>query len=62
MKLKEYDVCYTASSRNIAEERSRYVWLKDPKTGKSINEPIGTFDHTLAAVRYAVYTHFYRSK
>jgi phage terminase large subunit len=60
MKLKEYDVCYTSSSANLAEERSRYVWLKDPKTGLSINEPIGTFDHCIAGIRYAVYSHFFR--
>lgn len=60
MKMKEYDVYYTASSKNIAEERKRYMWMKDPKTGKAINEPIDAHNHTMDASRYAVYTHLYK--
>lgn len=60
-KVHEYEVFYTASSKNIAEERKRYMWLKDPDTGKSTNEPIDQFNHLMDAIRYGVYTHFYRA-
>ena len=58
-KLKEYNVYYTSSSKNLAEERKRYMWVKDKITGKPTNSPIDTYNHLLDAIRYAVYTHFY---
>lgn len=59
-KVKEYRVFYTASSANIDMERKRYMWQIDEDTGKPINVPSEGFDHLMDAVRYAVYTHFYR--
>lgn len=59
-KVKEYTVSYTASSANIDTERKRYMWQIDPDTGKPINVPSEGYDHLMDAIRYAVYTHFYR--
>jgi len=61
VKLNEYQVYYTASSLNISEERKRYMWQKDKVTGKSINTPTEQWNHLMDAIRYGVYTHFYRS-
>jgi hypothetical protein len=44
-KLKEYNVYYTASSKNLAEERKRYMWIKDKITGKPTNTPIDSYNH-----------------
>lgn len=60
MKVKEYQIFYTASSKNIAEERKRYMWAKDKITGESTNVPIDQFNHLMDAIRYGIYTHFYR--
>ena len=60
-KLKEYNVYYTASSKNLAEERKRYMWIKDKITGKPTNSPIDSYNHLIDSCRYAVYTHFYYS-
>lgn len=60
VKLKEYNVFYTASSKNIAEEKKRYMWLVDPDTGKPTNTPVPGWDHLMDATRYGVYSHFYR--
>lgn len=60
-KIKEYDMYYTCSSRNISEERKRYVWMTDKDTGKSLNVPTDAWNHILDAIRYGVYSHFYRS-
>lgn len=57
-KVNEYKIFYTASSVNIDNERSRYMWLKD-ENGKSTNEPIDMFNHLMDAIRYGIYTHFY---
>lgn len=60
IKLKEYKVFYTASSKNLAEERKRYMWDIDKDTGKPINTPVDAWNHCLDAARYGVYSHFYR--
>lgn len=60
IKLKEYSVFYTASSKNLAEERKRYMWLVDPDNGKPTNTPVDAWNHLLDACRYGVYSHFYR--
>lgn len=57
MKLKKLNIFYTASSKNIDNERKKYMWMTDPKTGKSINMPAPGPDHLLDAIRYAVYSH-----
>lgn len=60
LKLKEYNVFYTESSTNIAEEKKRYVWIKNPDTGKPTNTPIDQFNHLMDATRYGVYTHYFK--
>lgn len=45
LKVNEYNVFYTASSKNIHNERTRYMWEKDKITGDSTNVPIGGLDH-----------------
>jgi len=60
--LKTFDVKYSCSSRNIHRERSVYVWDKDKVTGKPINEPVETNNHTFDAIRYGAYTKYLRSE
>jgi phage terminase large subunit len=59
-KVKEYRVHYTESSTNLKEELKRYTWLLDEDTKLPTNEPIDAYNHALDAVRYAIYTAFYR--
>lgn len=58
LKLQEYKVFYHGD--NIAFEVENYSWDIDPETGKPINKPIDNFNHLMDAIRYAVYSHFYR--
>jgi len=60
-KVKEYNIFYTESSKNIDFERKRYMWMKDPANGKFINVPSEGNDHLLDAIRYGIYSHFYRN-
>lgn len=60
-KVNEYDVFVTASSKNVEEERKKYMWLIDPDTGKPTNTPIDKDNHLMDAIRYGIYSHFYRS-
>lgn len=60
-KVNEYEVFYTASSKNIDFERKKYMWLKDNDTGKFINTPTEADNHLMDAIRYGIYTHFYRA-
>lgn len=59
-KLKEYKVFYTASSKNLHMEKTKYMWLIDPVTGKPTNEPIDQHNHLMDSIRYGVYTHYFR--
>lgn len=52
-RLKEFDVYYTERSKNLHLEKSKYMWEKDPATGKSTNTPIDDFCHLIDAVRYS---------
>lgn len=61
LKVNEYQVFYTASSTDLAEERRKYMWMKDPVTGKPTNVPVEGSDHLMDAVRYAIHTHFWRA-
>lgn len=58
-KLKEYKVFY--KGKNIKRELSLYIWLMDD-LGNSTNTAIDANNHTLDAIRYGTYTHFYRAK
>lgn len=59
-KLKEYNVFYTSSSKNLAEERKRYMWVKDKITGKPTNTPSDSYNHLIDSLRYSVYTSTFR--
>lgn len=60
-KVKDYNIFYTASSKNIDFERKRYMWMQDPVSGKFMNEPIDQDNHLMDAIRYGIFTHFYRN-
>jgi phage terminase large subunit len=60
MTVNNYKCYYTESSKNIHEERIRYMYEVDKITGLSTNEPVGTHDHCMAAIRMGVYTKLYR--
>lgn len=47
----------TKRSLNIINELRNYVWAKD-KDGNQLNQPIDKFNHSLDALRYAVWTKF----
>lgn len=55
-RLKDHDVYYTERSVDIKMEISKYMWQKDPVTGKSTNAPIDAFNHLLDACRYSEFT------
>lgn len=61
-KVNEYNVFYTASSKNLDYERKKYMWMKDPDTGKFVNTPSEGNEHLLDAARFGIYTHFYRQE
>lgn len=56
MIKKEYEVFYTDTSPNIHMEKQKYMWFKDPVTGKPTNEPIDQFNHAMDAIRAGLYT------
>lgn len=59
--LRQVDVKYPSSSRNIHRERGLYVWTKDRATGKDTNIPIDSNNHTLDAIRYGYYTRYLKT-
>lgn len=61
LKVNEFNVFITKSSKNIWEERKRYMWEIDKITGKSTNTPTEGYDHGLDAIRYSIYTKFFRN-
>lgn len=61
-KVNEYNIFYTASSENIDMERKRYMWQIDPDTGKPTNVPTESFNHLMDAIRYGIYSNFYRAQ
>lgn len=61
IKMKEFNVYYTASSTNLKEERKRYSWTTDPITGKPTNSPIDEWNHICDASRMGFYTQFFRA-
>jgi hypothetical protein len=38
------------------------MWLKDPDTGKFVNTPSEKDDHLMDAIRFGIYSHFYRQE
>lgn len=60
-KVNEYEVFYTDTSKNIDFERRRYMWMMDPVSGKPTNEPMPGEDHLMDAIRYGIFSKFYRA-
>jgi len=52
--MKRYRINITRDSLNMIKEFRNYKWKED-KNGIIQNEPIGLFNHTIDAVRYALY-------
>lgn len=51
--VQQQKIFVTQRSVNIIKERQNYMWMTDPKTGKTINEPIPTWNHHMDGIRYA---------
>jgi len=49
--LKRYKLNVTRNSVNLRRELERYKWRVD-KTGKSLNEPVDTWNHLIDPLRY----------
>lgn len=49
-------IAVTKRSVNIIKEYRNWTWMKDPKTGRIINEPIDLFDHHMKGIGYAMAT------
>jgi len=50
--INQYNLYITETSYNLLNERKRYRYKIDKKTGKVTNEPVKAFDHGWDAVRY----------
>lgn len=55
--LNQLRVYYTLSSKNMDEERKKYIWVED-KEGRITNIPIDKDNHTFDATRYGYYSHY----
>lgn len=52
--LKRYKLVIDPDSHNLIREMRNYKWQED-RTGKLLNKPVQANDHTIDALRYAVY-------
>jgi phage terminase large subunit len=50
--MQEYDILILESSINLINEFSRYSWMKDKTTGKSLNKPEDKNNHGIDGTRY----------
>jgi phage terminase large subunit len=50
--IQGLQISVTKRSVNLIKEYRNYLWATDPKTGKSLNEPVGINDHLMSAIRY----------
>jgi phage terminase large subunit len=50
--LKQHKMHVTSDSVNLIKELRQYRWQKDKFTGKSINKPVGGYDHLCDSLRY----------
>jgi phage terminase large subunit len=56
LHLKQFNVYYTESSKNLHNERIKYMWAKDATTGKPINTPIDKYNHLMDSCRYSTFS------
>jgi phage terminase large subunit len=54
--LHRFKIHITKRSKNVLREIKGFTWAVD-KQGNSLNEPIGTNDHAMAALRYGALNH-----
>lgn len=59
VRIKDFNVYYSMSSKNIANEVQRYTWMVDKQTGRTLSKPIDKFNHLMDACRYAIYIKSY---
>lgn len=52
--VQDQQISVTKRSVNIIKEQKNYLWLKDRKTNKSLNEPQDLFNHHMDGIRYAM--------
>ena len=52
--MKRYKIHITRDSLNMIKEFKNYKWAED-KNGVVLNVPVDMFNHTIDAVRYALY-------
>lgn len=55
--VQGWKLMVTKRSLNVINELRNYTWDKD-KDGNDLNYPIDKYNHSLDALRYALYTHF----
>lgn len=55
-KIKSMPLYITKRSANVIKEAKSYKWKKD-KEEKVLDEPVKFMDHSMDAIRYAVFTH-----
>lgn len=54
-KIQDFKIIVHPKCTNTIVELSNYVWDVDQKTGKTLNKPIGDFNHLMDALRYALH-------
>lgn len=50
--LQDYEIIVSPKCVNTIIDLSNYAWDRDPKTGKTLDRPIGEFNHIPDALRY----------
>lgn len=61
LKVKSFPIYITDRSANLKKELSSYKWKKD-KNDNIIEEPVKANDDACDAMRYAIYSHFDKTK
>jgi phage terminase large subunit len=56
--VQQQKISVTKQSLNLIKEYRNYLWLKDPKTDRIINEPAPVFNHMMDAIRYGFSKNF----
>lgn len=52
-RLRDYKIIVHEKCENTIIELLNYVWDKDPKTDKILNDPVDDYNHLMDALRYA---------
>jgi len=58
--IKRHKIYISENCTNTIKEIESYKWRED-KEGNLLEEPVKFMDHTMDALRYAVYTHMYHA-